>query len=55
MEIGDIVQLKSGGPNLTIKEIFVSGYKTVTCSWFDKNDNYQTADFDSGMLVFVDK
>jgi len=32
-EEGDVVQLKSGGPKMTIDKILPSG--TVICSWFD--------------------
>lgn len=37
MEIkeGAIVQLKSGGPNMTVEEIFD---KSAKCVWFEKND-----------------
>lgn len=31
---GDIVQLKSGGPTMTVQEIDDGG---VFCVWFDKN------------------
>jgi uncharacterized protein YodC (DUF2158 family) len=31
--IGDVVQLKSGGPRMTVEEIVD---RCVTCSWFDK-------------------
>ncbi|UVX33143.1 MAG: putative small protein [Bacteriophage sp.] len=32
MNIGDIVVLKSGGPNMTISEITLTG---IVCVWYD--------------------
>ena len=32
-EVGDVVQLKSGGVKMTIEEIEENGY--VTCIWFE--------------------
>jgi uncharacterized protein YodC (DUF2158 family) len=36
IKVGDIVQLKSGGPNMT-----VTGFNEeyAVCAWFDGNDN----------------
>ncbi|MBB4639476.1 uncharacterized protein YodC (DUF2158 family) [Longimicrobium terrae] len=31
-QIGDIVQLKSGGPKMTVKQVFPDG--VVSCHWF---------------------
>jgi uncharacterized protein YodC (DUF2158 family) len=31
-QIGEIVQLKSGGPKMTVRQVFPDG--TVTCQWF---------------------
>ena len=35
MNVGDEVQLKSGGPIMTIEKILGN---IATCVWFDKND-----------------
>jgi len=39
---GDIVQLKSGGPHMTIQAL--SDARTVTCAWFT-NNTVNFADF----------
>jgi uncharacterized protein YodC (DUF2158 family) len=34
-KVGDIVQLKSGGPKMTVEEVDARlGAKTVECAWF---------------------
>ncbi len=40
-KVGDVVQLKSGGPKMTVSEIDSDG---VFCQWFH-NSRVQTADF----------
>ena len=45
---GDIVQLKSGGPSLTVLE--VKG-ETVTCIWFDADLHVQQATFGAELLT----
>ena len=34
-KIGDVVKLKSGGPNMTVEVI---GEQGVYCAWFDKSE-----------------
>lgn len=34
--VGDVVQLKSGGPLMTVEEI--EGSASLYCIWFDKTD-----------------
>jgi len=49
-KIGDVVQLKSGGPRMTITAI--SG-DAVSVSWFSTNDGFPhpcSAEFTSGAL-----
>lgn len=49
---GDVVQLKSGGPKMTVTEITdESNYKIVHCRFFDKKNTLQTADFDESELA----
>ncbi len=37
IKVGDVVQLKSGGPLMTVegKGILVGPYTNFTCTWFD--------------------
>ncbi len=40
LKIGDVVQLKSGGPQMTIDtigETMYEDYQSAWCTWFDKN------------------
>ena len=39
LQIGDVVQLKSGGPRMTIEEIgnFSRTYVEAKCVWFEKS------------------
>jgi uncharacterized protein YodC (DUF2158 family) len=45
---GDVVQLKSGGPSLTVLE--VKG-EAVTCIWFDSTLHVQQATFGGELLT----
>ena len=52
-EPGDVVRLKSGGPNMTIDSIETfDGRPQATCVWFDDKNERQTGVFD---LVTLDK
>ena len=45
---GDMVRLKSGGPNMMVNEIgegFGGGELRVWCKWFDTMHNPQAKDF----------
>lgn len=46
-QIGDVVQLKSGGPKMTVESMDTDGVK---CVWFDKNDS-KAAVFPVGTLA----
>ena len=59
---GDQVQLKSGGPTMTVTIVGENQYgrKKVFCQWFDKNklceaefepDTVETAKADSGIQI----
>lgn len=44
-KLGDIVQLKSGGPHMTVEQIgeaAITGESTVWCVWFEKVGGRQT-------------
>lgn len=47
-KIGDVVNLKSGGPEMTVENIDNQG--NVTCTWFDRNMERKTETFKSDML-----
>ena len=47
MKKGDIVQLKSGGPLMTITDI-EDGY--AYCKWFDKNNEVKNESFPTESL-----
>lgn len=40
---GDVVELNSGGPVMTILEVKNNGW--VVCEWFDKNHTYNKKNF----------
>jgi uncharacterized protein YodC (DUF2158 family) len=50
--VGDIVKLKSGGPNMTIEGCSGSRY---ICVWFDVNNVPHREDFDQGAIEKVTK
>jgi uncharacterized protein YodC (DUF2158 family) len=39
LKVGDIVQLKSGGPKMTVDRIFKDAFGAMAarCSWFEEN------------------
>lgn len=43
-EVGDVVQLKSGGPRMTVVEVKPEG---ITCQWYSKEDE----DYKSGIFA----
>lgn len=45
--VGDIVQLKSGGPRMTVEEILYGG--NIRCQWFS-GSKLNTGDFDPGSI-----
>lgn len=38
-EVGDVVQLKSGGPKMTVVEVVIG--MGAYCEWFDENNKLQ--------------
>lgn len=46
---GDIVQLKSGGPSMTVRAYEPTDGDEVTCGWFEGNTLYEKA-FHQDML-----
>lgn len=51
---GDVVQLKSGGPLMTIISVSETG-RSVDCGWFADNVTIKTADFAAVVLKLVKK
>lgn len=41
LKVGDVVQLKSGGPHMTVNGFVGSSGQMATCTWFEKNDHKQ--------------
>ena len=56
LKIGDVVKLKSGGPDMTIYFIDKSG-GSINCQWFagDKLDKLENGYFSSDSLQLVVK
>src|SRR5262245_25952865 len=48
LQVGDVVQLKSGGPNMAIH--LKHGDGTLLCQWFDKNGALQAGDLHPSQL-----
>jgi uncharacterized protein YodC (DUF2158 family) len=54
---GDIVVLKSGGPDMTVQHVegAVDDFAAViTCRWFDQKGSLQTAGFDPETIKKTD-
>ncbi len=52
MKVGDVVQLKSGGPLMTVSDI---DNDEVYCNWFDKNNKLVENSFRLLQLKIVDE
>lgn len=55
-QVGDIVQLKSGGPKMTVEFVGGSAFgggTIVQCKWFDEKNKLMTSDFQPGSLKKV--
>jgi uncharacterized protein YodC (DUF2158 family) len=50
-KLGDVVCLKSGGPDMTVFEITIDGY--VTCQWFREWDQPREWTFEPEMLNYT--
>lgn len=38
-KLGDVVQLKSGSPKMTIEDLYDNEGNKCSCKWFNKNKN----------------
>lgn len=52
-KIGDVVQLKSSGPKMTVSGAKLSD-GDIPCTWFDATGNQKFSAFHPDMLVPVD-
>ena len=52
LEVGDVVEIKSGGPKMTVSEVF-SDDNIVMCIWYTDNEEHQTREFDPAVLKKV--
>lgn len=52
---GDIVQLKSGGPEMTVSHYNsnIPDDKKIICTWFDKNNELKSATFIEDQLQSI--
>jgi uncharacterized protein YodC (DUF2158 family) len=55
-KLGDVVRLKSGGPNMTVQSIaadddFAVSKNDLTCQWFDDKKVLQSAIFKPETLI----
>jgi len=49
--IGDVVRLKSGGPDMTINgEVQGTTHLTYSCQWFDADEKSQNGQFQAASL-----
>lgn len=57
-KIGDVVQLISGGPEMTVQKVAdnISGRKNIHCIWYNYNNNHYVENtFDSEVLAYITK
>ena len=45
-QLGQTVNLRSGGPSMTVASIKTQPYEIYHCTWFDNDGKYNTCDFD---------
>jgi len=48
--VGDVVQLKSGGPKMTVSRQDESNSRSLWCVWFDDEQSTQAACFNDVVL-----
>ncbi len=57
MEVGYVVQLKSGGPQMTVNQIFSDAgtASTIECFWFNDDDERLHGSFAPDALELVNE
>jgi uncharacterized protein YodC (DUF2158 family) len=57
MKVGDVVQLKSGGPKMTIEETFTSGFAAeltkIKCIWMNDEGEVLRAEFPPELIMLA--
>ena len=53
IEVGMVVALKSGGPQMTVER--VDSNNITTCMWFDECSDIRSEQFDAKMLDAIPK
>ena len=51
--LGDTVQLKSGGPVMTVTEIWDPSYAPFGCKWFNNDNELKEKSFAGVALIVV--
>ncbi len=49
--LGQIVHLRSNGPNMVVASIKTEPYEIYHCTWFDSNGKYSSCEFDTHELT----
>lgn len=52
-KVGDIVEMKHGGPLMTVTGVHLSIRAAVACAWFDANGHLQRAVFEPETIGIV--
>lgn len=52
-KVGDVVQLKSGGPLMTVYDIDLGKYVRITCQWFGSSGQLFSDDFLPECLTII--
>lgn len=52
-QIGDVIELKSGGPKMTVSAISESG--VLECTWFNSENMIQTGHFNKALVQIYKK
>lgn len=52
-KVGDVVRVKSGGPNMTVLELsrYASEIVGYTCGYFDKKNRFRKAYVTTGSII----
>ncbi len=57
-QLGDVVRLKSGGPEMTVEWVGVDGFTNqpvIQCKWFDSDNKLHTQGFGPDTLMRAKK